>query len=278
MKRTVEEQQAIVTILLRYWQEISAIEEEFALVIGQGDTRPRIDYFHDAIRAYTSQKPNTTMQKRLSIENLSYDVQCLRYIAGMPMASITHDAHDLSASTKLVKSEPGVLEQQKRIDRNTKDQLKTLYEQYGVLFASLLKNTAENDYLERTDELNHEVEEINQLITAIEKNAGTQEIINRIQHLSDESLKRDLLLIVPQIKGKGRGAMEALIAKLRAKTQKNDARIQGVDSAYHSYTTSQLAIYESAKDMLKKMAGQGMNLVGQFVEQSLRGTSAGRGR
>jgi predicted transcriptional regulator len=273
-----EEQKSVVNILLRYWEEISAMEREFSLQVGKGDMRPRIDYFHDAVRAYTSQRPNAEMQARLSIEMLSYDVQCLRYIASMPMASITHDAHNLSSGSQLIKTAPGLMEAGKRAGRDVKNRLQELYEQYGVLFASLLKQTAENEYLERTDALNHEVEEINRLIDALSNNASMEQVTTLINHLTDETLKRDLLLLIPQMKGKSAGALSGLIGRLRANIQKNDKRIRGVDNCYHQYVTAQLAIYEEAKDMLKKMASQGMNLVGQFVEASVRGTKAGRGR
>jgi len=273
-----QDQQALVNILLRYWEEISAIEQEFGLLVGKGDMRARIDFFHDAIRAFTTQYKSRAQEARLSIEALAYDLRCLRYIATMPLASITHDTHNLSPNTLPAVIAPGLVETSKRINRETKERLCELYEQYGVLFASLLKATAENDAYDRTDALNHDVEEINQIIHAISSNASTQEITALIQHLTDEALRQNLLLILPQIKGKSAGALTALIAKLRADIQKNDKKIKGIDSAHHDYATTQLAIYESAKDMLKKMAGQGMNLVGQFVESTMRTGQKGRGR
>lgn len=278
MKHSPQEQQSLVNILLRYWQEISAIEQEFALFVGKGDMRPRIDYFHDAIRAFTSLHQSKEIHARLSIEQLSYDVRCLHYIVNMPLASITHDARNLSPNTLPAVIAPGLIEVGKRINRETKDKLGELYEQYAVLFAALLKATAENDAHDRTDALNQDVEEINALIHAITRHASTQEITTRIHHLTDETLRKNLLLLLPQIKGKSAGALNALIARLRADIQKNDKRIKGIDNAHHAYATTQLAIYENAKDMLKKMAGQGMNLVGQFVESTLRSSGQGRGR
>lgn len=273
MKQTESQQQSIVNILLRYWGEITAIEEPLGLKVGKGDIRPRIDYFHDAVRAFTSGAP----QDRLTVEKLSYDVKCLRYIASVPMASITHD-ENLSASSQLITTGPMLVEQPKKLSRDTRARLKELYDQYGVLFSSLFREAAEEDYLDRTEELNHEVEQVNQLIAAITRGASTQEITTLINHLADEQLRRDLLLLIPQMKGKSAGALDGLIARLKANIQKNDKRIKGVDGAYHGYVTSQLALYENGKDMLKKMAGQGMNLVGQFVETAIKGSERGRGR
>ncbi len=275
MKYSSNQQQSIVTILLRYWEEIITIETEFSLLVGKGDTRPRIEYFHDAIRAYTSLHKTTEMEQRLSIERLAYDVRCLRYIATMPLASITHDEHNLSPKTLPAVIAPGLIEVNKRIGRDAKDRLCELYQQYGVLFASLLKATAENDVHERSDALDNEVEEINRLVEALTNNASVAQINNIVQHLSDAALKRDLLALLPQIKGKN---ASGLADKLKANIQKKDKQLKEIDTASHQYATTQLAIYESAKDMLKQMAKQGMNLVGEFVESTLRQNQQGRGR
>lgn len=273
MKHSANEQESLVNILLRYWQEICAIEEECGLRVGKGDMRARIDYFHDAIRAFTA--PGAENNPRLSVEQLAYDVRCLRYIASQPLASITHDAGNYSPSHSLVAAGAGLVPSQKKADRDTKNRLRELYEQYGVLFAALLKNTAENDYHERTDALNNDVEQINAIAQALAGKASAQEINNLVANLDDEKIKRDLLALLPQIKGKNAAG---LVAKLKGEIQKKDKSLKAIDTAFHHYATSQLAIYESAKDMLKKMAGQGMNLVGQFVEASLRQSQQGRGR
>ena len=49
------DQESIAQLLTRIYRDIFAIEEEFELLVGVDDFRPRIDYFHDAIRAFTSQ-------------------------------------------------------------------------------------------------------------------------------------------------------------------------------------------------------------------------------
>lgn len=270
-KFTPQDQQSIVNILLRYWQQIVAIEESHGLVVGKGDMRARIEYFHDAIRAYTASDQTEQMESRLAVEQLSYDVKCLRYIAGMPLASITHDSMRYSASTLPAVTEPRIIEKAEKMKRDVKEELRELYEKYGVLFASLLRVTAENDYYDRADHINQQVEEINQIIEAIKAGAGAQQLESLIQHLEDEAIKRDLLTLLPQIKGKGSKAVQALIAKLQASIQRKDNTIKTIDTAYHEYTTSQLMIYETSQSMLKQLAGQGMNLVGQFVESALRG-------
>ena len=53
MHYSTQNAQALVTFLLRAWEEILAIEAEFGLSVGGGDNRPRIEFFHDAVRAHT---------------------------------------------------------------------------------------------------------------------------------------------------------------------------------------------------------------------------------
>jgi hypothetical protein len=275
MNYASHEQESLVNILLRYWGEISALEEEWKLPVGNGDRRPRIEFFHDAIRAYTTPHKTAADSARLSVERLAYDVRCLRYIATQPLASITHDKGALSAANALIPLDAALVPAAKKIGRDVKGALRELYEKYGVLFSALLRATAEHDYQDRADAMNEQVEHLHQIIEALARGASTQELTTLAQHLDDGKQKRDLLALLPQIKGKN---ASGLIAKLKGETQRKDKAIKTMDASYHDYSTSQLAIYESAKDMLKSMAGQGMNLVGQFVEASLRGTDQTRSR
>ncbi len=271
------DQQALVNILLRYWEEISSIEQEYALLVGKGDMRPRIDYFHDAIRAHTTLQKTTAMEKRLAIEQLSYDVRCLHYLAGMPLASITHDGSTLSPSTALVASAPGLVSV-RRMPRDVKERLGELYKQYGVLFSALLKETADNDYYGRSEAINEDVTLINQIITALRGSLSQEQIAALAMHLEDPNIRQEIMAALPKVKGKGVSALNGLIARLQGEQQRKDRELKTIDLSHHNYATSQLAIYESAKEMLQKMAAKGMNLVGQFVEFTLRTSGQGRGR
>lgn len=272
-KFTPENRQALVNILLRYWGEILAIEEEYGLLVGQGDHRPRIEFFHDAIRAYTTESKTDEEQARLSAERLAHDVRCLHYLSHQPLSSITHQ-QDLSPHTALVPGGPGLIEQKKKPGRETKEQLRELYGKYGVLFSALMRTTVENDVLDRSEDINQQIEEINQLIHALEE--GETGLANNIvAHLSDDKLRHELQTILPTLKGKNPGG---LIAKLKGDISRKDKAVKAVDGAHLQYSSAQLALYEESRDMLKQMAGKGMNLVGQFVEYALRQSERDRGR
>src|SRR5437762_2136105 len=102
MKLSSSEKDSIVGLLARIYRDIRDIEEEFSLLAGNHDFRPRIEYFHDAIRAFTSQDPaQREPGGRLSIELLAYDLSCLRYIHAMPLSPFTPHGEALSPHTEM---------------------------------------------------------------------------------------------------------------------------------------------------------------------------------
>jgi hypothetical protein len=57
-----------------------------------------------------------------------------------------------------------------------------------------------------------------------------------------------------------------------------DKQIKTIEQAHFSFATGQLAIYENAREVVKKMAVSGMNIVGNFVESAVQAArSGGRG-
>lgn len=283
MKRSPSEQEQIVALLTRLYSDICVVETEFGLLIGEGDFRPRIEYFHDAIRALTSQDAKAREKGgRLSVEMLSYDVSCLRYIHSMPLSPFKPHAANLSPSADMVKLDEHLVPTARRPDRVTKERLAELYQRYGVLFAALLKPFADADYADRTDDLNHDVRDINHIIHECERMASSKgdaaAIRTFIEHLDDDELRRELQAYMQQGGHLAKENMKKLILYLKGKIHGKDKEINAIDRAHLDYAMAQLGIYEGSKDLLKKMAGQGMNLVGKFVEDSIAKTRREMGR
>ena len=276
MKFSAKDQETLVQILARFYQEIHTIESEYALLIGRGDLRPRIEFFHDAVRALTQPQHHATGADRLSVERLAYDVQMLRYLSDKPLASFPGAAHTGPTQQQLVPTSPGLVPVARKPDREIREQLGELYRQYGVLFSALLKPAADRDYLDRSEALAEDASEIKQLTEALTQGGNEAETL--VQHLNDTALQRELLAFLKKSKGKRSAALSGVLAKLKREIQDKTQSLQAVDKAHHTYATSQLGIYENAKDTLKKMAAHGMNLVGAFVEASIRNQQQGRDR
>ena len=283
MKQNPKEQEQIVSLLTRLYGEITAIEGEYALFVGEGDFRARIEYFHDAIRAYTSGEARHREDGgRLAIEQLAYDIECLRYIQKLPLAPFKPQGNMQSPSAGLVAMDHKLVAQAKRMQRVQREELTQHYQSYAVLFAALLKPIADVDYEERTDELNHAVADVGAIIAQFEaqlKGGGDKAVLMQlILHLEVEPLRSELLAFVQHPKSSQKEQIHKIIAYLKGDIKKRDAVLKIIDKAHEKYAMNQLAAYEASKDLLKKMAGQGMNLVGQFVENSIRGTQSDRGR
>lgn len=51
-----------------------------------------------------------------------------------------------------------------------------------------------------------------------------------------------------------------------------------LDQSHLHYATGQLAVYEEAKETIKRMQQQGLNLAGKFVETAMQSAGKGHGR
>ena len=278
MKQSSSDQESIIKLLTRIYLDIFAIEEEFQLLAGVDDFRPRIDYFHDAMRAFTS----GTRVERLTVELLAYDLQCLRYITSMPLAPFKPGGEMLSAGADMVVVGDSPMVKPKRPDRITRERISDLYQHYAVLFAALLKPTAGRDAQERSAQIDQEVIDINAIIAYLEQMIKNQTTISvfaaAVQHLEEDGLRQLLSAFIQHEKYKKKDDIKKMIAFLKKYNTNKDEKRNSVDNALHQYAMTQLAVYEESKDMIKKMAGQGMNLVGKFVEASLKDTQRQVGR
>lgn len=284
MKLSSSEQESIVALLTRIYTDIRDIEDEFQLLAGEDDFRPRIEHFHDAIRAFSAQEPvKGGGPGRLAIELLAFDLSALRYIQSMPLASFKPEGQTMSPSTDMVALHQGGLTvKRKRPDRAVRERLSELYQHYAVLFAALLKPNADNDYRDRVDDINQDVQDLHNLTTHLDDLAKGKEALNKvvssIQHLEEDDLRQQLLNFMQQNMHKKKDNLKKLMEFLKQHAQKKDREIASIESAHLNYVMAQLGIFEGSKDMLKKMAAQGMNLVGKFVESSIAESRREMGR
>jgi hypothetical protein len=272
MKISPNDQESIVNLLTRIYLDIVEIEQEYQLVIGDGDFRPRIDYFHDAIRTFTAQDDKSD-DERLSVQLLAYDLACLRYLQDMPLSSFKSQAGVQSPATDIMTAGPGLSVPPKRPDRKVRARICELYQHYAVLFAALLKPVADNDYHERIEELNEDIKDLNALanqLEAVGENKGSMDsLMAAAQHLEEEQLRQLLLMFLQHGKHKNKDEIKKLVAFIKQQSKGKDKQIAAIETAHMNFGLNQLGIFENSKDLLKKMAQQGMNLVGKFVEASI---------
>lgn len=258
----------IVEIMHRLYSEILGLEEQFGLQFGGGDFRPRIEYFHDAVRALVSGNPAAREPGgRLTVEMLAYDVRALRYLQSMPLATL-HPGGG-SPHHDVLKKRPKELNVEKP-DRNAKIRLGELYQQYGVLFAALFKSEADQNFQERCDALNELVSQIERVSKLMESKAPPRDVRDAVHHIDHTEL-RDFLLAELDKKGKN-----DLKSTLKSASKQADSSIAKIDKAHLEYASSQLALFEDGRDVVKKLAASGMNLAGQFVASAIAAVSRGQ--
>jgi hypothetical protein len=279
MKLSQSEQDQILALLTRLYMDIAEIETRFILMIGEGDFRPRIEYFHDAIRAFTSKAPIADDgTSRLNIEWLAYDLQAMRYIQSMPLAPFTPH-QELSPHTDIIRKKSHSLSPAPtRPDRATKERLVELYQRYAILFAALLKPFADNDFHVRTDAANQDVATILSLVAQFEKGSSAATLTDSVNHLEANDIRMMLQRFLESGKYKKAPEVKKMLANLKGEIKKKSKAIKGVEKAHMDYGLAQLGLYEGAKDVVKKMAASGMNLVGNFVESAMAETRREMGR
>lgn len=275
MKNNTTEQEAIISLLTRIYTELLPIEEQFRLIVGGADMRPRIDYFHDAVRAFTV---GDGENPRLSVELLAYDLQCLRYIIKMPLSPFKQGGESLSPSQNLMTTDGNIMPTANRPNRETKARLIELYQNYAVMFSALLKPIADHDYKDRSEMLNNEAEDIHSLINQFEGKLNANIIAGLAQNLEEHELRIIIMHFLHQQKHKNKDDVKKLVSHLKNHLKNKDKNLKTIDQAHGNFAMAQLGIYEESKDMLKKLASQGMNLVGKFVENSMAETRRQMGR
>lgn len=274
MKFSEHDLSGIVEIMHRLYLEILGIEEPFGLVFGNGDFRPRVEHFHDAVRALTANPAEAVAtHSRLSVELLAYDLSCLRYIQALPLASFNANDRPVSPHQGILNNAMVPRSPPPKPDQLVKTRLAELYQQYGVLFAALFKPHADTNFHQRTDALNEEVKQLSDILRALEGGATERQMHDAIAHLDNPEL-RQLVFNLLHKKNK-----REVIPVIKDASKKADATIATLDKAHLNYVSAQLGIYEEGKDIVKKLASKGMNLAGRFVESAMAAASRGeRGR
>jgi len=217
---------------------------------------------------------------------LAYDIDMLRYIQADPIPKAR--PHKLSALTDVAENAlPRVRNDKTGIkpDAGVKYRLTDQYKNYSVIFAALLSEPAERNYMSRINECNAELDDLAAFIKSVVATAeGRHTADIDIEALADARIQTaDAMnkIVAALHGGKLKKRMNAAEAERRLKEMLQIAgkEAKTIEKAHFTYATGQLAIYESARDVIKKMALKGFNIVGDFVQNAVRDALRGdRGR
>lgn len=265
MRANPQEQQAILTLITRIYEEIRVVELEHHIYVSAKDVRARIEYFHDAVRAFvTGDARAMEPGGRLSLEFLAYDIASIRHIAADPLQGITITPRPNPATYSRLRHD-----------------LADMYKSYGVIFAALLTETADRNYQDKLTDLNAQVEHLAYIQQIIEQLAlgklPISQVMEEVEALGDAELTEKVKRMIQEKTTRER-MMQASIHRVKMMMQSCDTLIAQLETTHMSYLASQLYVYEEAKSTVKKLAAQGLNVAGKFVESSVQQAQRGVGR
>lgn len=276
------ELQALVGIMDGLYQQIREIESVWSIMGAEGDFRPRIEYYHDAIRTLMSGDDNPSSKfDRLAPERLAYDVAMLRQIIAKPASAGRGNQH-FSAGDALVPYDGVSHSIDDGPDRKKRQELAGFYKDYTVLFVALLAQKVDDNTQIRNEENTSILHDCASLKQALEQlaqgSAMTQDVLQVIAELDHDALRSEMKKMVSS--GKlSKEDIAHIISKLTQMRDKVLQERQVLEKASFNYSAGQLAVFEDAKDTVKRYAANGLNIVGKFVESAMqRSQGSGYGR
>ncbi|MBY0355971.1 MAG: hypothetical protein K2Q12_09635 [Rickettsiales bacterium] len=280
MKPNSQEQTTLIQLLDRIYGDIRAIESTYHIFGQEGDFRARIEYYHDAVRAVgQAEDDGLSKHSRLSAERLAYDVAMLRHIQAKPMTAGRGQQHHATSTALTRAGQPSAVAEPSREERQA---LKQRYKDYTVLFVALLAEKADRNAQTRTEDANVIVTDcatLKNLLAKLQRGEiALRDVMASVEHLEHDELRKALRTLLSMGKLNPKDVAQAS-GKLQDAQVAADAEIKKIDQAMHHFATAQLAVFEEAKDTVKSLASQGMNIAGKFVENAMRQAQGqGRGR
>jgi hypothetical protein len=272
------EQDAILSLLHRHYEAIVPLEAAWNIQFKEGDMRPRVEYFHDAVRAFTSGVDVHAKHSRLSVEHLAYDIANLRRIQEKPLGS-AHKGTQKATTQALVKH--GVGSGGGTAPASVRSELQQHYREYTLYFVALLAPMADRNFKTRTDSIDASVSDIGLIETVLEQlAAGRITQTQAAQALGEVEYDELRERLQHMLASKKLGAREKADAKaMLGVVEKGLAKEKAALNAAHlQVATGQLAVYQEGRDMVKKLATSGLNLAGKYLANAMQAANAGKGR
>lgn len=263
------------------YQQILPLESEWNIRFTEGDMRPRIEYFHDAVRALTSGTADIyAKHSRLSVENLAYDLSMLRQIPDRPVGTVNRMT-DKSTGSAMVKMGEAGASAPRMPPQQTRSELASLYRDYTVFFAALFAEVADRNFQARVDAIDENVADVGLVEQVMEQlMAGkltNAQAMQEMMHVERDDLRERIQAMLARKVLSGREKQEALAMLTQIERGLAEEK-KRVEQSHLSYATGQLAVYEDAKETVKRLASQGLNLAGKFLDNAMKAASQGRGQ
>lgn len=155
------------------------------------------------------------------------------------------------------------------------------YEHYALLYAAALAQSVDASYKLHRDNLDSVVSDSYSLLKLIERleSGGEKLPIHQLERLvreteNDELRRRLQAILDSQRVDKSGGGMKNA---LNGVMQGAENELAVLEKNHFQFLSNQLSVYEEGKNIIKQLAGQGLNLAGKFVAAAAAATARGRG-
>lgn len=275
------EHQALLPLMHAKYEAILPIEAQWGIRFAEGDMRARVEYFHDAVRAFTSGASRDEKGSRLSVEYIAHDIAQLHLIQEKPLGKI-YGAIEKSPSGALIKTGEGLVPsaQGKTPPVSVRADLKQHYKSYTVFFTALLSETADRNYFARCEEMDETLADIGLIETILKQLADgrltqreAQEALSGITH---DVLRTRMQGLLARKTVSAREKQEAVGLIAQAEKAVNAQR-SNLDNAHLRMATTKMHIFHDSKDVVKELMTSGMNVAGKFLQNAVQ-QSAGKGQ
>ena len=236
---------------------------------GKEDYRPRIERFHDAVRAFTSGVSPYEARSRLSIEWLANDMQNLRAIQSDPLVMMPGAERNSPSKALAIKQQNGVGDQ-RQSKRQARTELGERYKNYAVMFTALLAESADMNHASRMEDQDRAVEELQEVKEAI---AGKKKV--NLQQVAQQILGD--LGIVQQLP-KGTLTSDDANNALNNAQSRADATQEKLENAHMTWLSGQLVLYQEGKDIVQQLQSNGLDMAGRFLSEAMSRGATGQGR
>ncbi len=265
----MNKQQALINMIHNKYEQIIAIEQRFSVLGVDGDYRCRIEHYHDAIRCLNHDN-GLERNSRLAAEKLADDVEMLRQITTRPFIVGRGEQH-LSVGNELTLGEDAGREL--RPDANVKRNLTAIYRDYTVFFIALMIEKAEDNINARNEENDVLVQDcyrLEQVLAALDAGkVDLQAVAKAANMMENDGLRQKIIAMLSQNAPSSAEIKNSISALQNVRRSLNDER-KNLDAAGMRLASSQLMVYEGAKDVVKQLMQGGVNIVGKHTESAVQ--------
>lgn len=275
-----EEQEAIVSLLAGKYDQILPIEAEWGIRIVEGDMRPRIEHFHDAVRAFTAGVNRDHKHSRLSVERIAHDIAELHKIQDKPLGLLNRNT-EKSPSGALIKTGEGLVAGagSKTPPVGVRMDIKQHYRSYTVFFTALLTEAADRNYFARCEEMDETIADIGLIETIIQQLASGRlthgEAQAELEGVTHDDLRTRMQGAMARKKMSATDRADALDMLGKVEQGLTNQRA-GLDKAHLTMATTKMAIFHDSKDVVKELMGAGLNVAGKYLSNAMQSQGAGR--